>query len=114
MGDANALTSHMKDMVELVMNSSAETYSKTQVISILKDFFKDNQPVEFEVVQIWKEQHITHVLGTYTSNCSQYRFYYSLKPEQRNAYPVIFHINIEQTKKCKNKCSNPNQNASKP
>lgn len=112
-GDANALSVHMKEMVELVINNSAETYSKTQVVSILKDFFKDNPPQNFEVMQTWKEDNITHVLGTLSSNGEvQFRFYYALKKESKNSTPVIYNINIEQTKKCKNKCAQ-NQNVSK-
>lgn len=113
-GDANALSAHMKEMVELAINNSAETYSKTQVVSILKDFFKDNPPQEFEMTQTWKEDNIIHVLGTYSSQCkTQYRFYYALKKESsRSSNLVIYNINIEQTKKCKNKCTQ-NQNVSK-
>ena len=114
-GDATAISSYMKEMVELVMNNNAETYNKNQIVSILKDFFRENPPENFEVLQTWKEENITHVLGTYTSiKETQFRFYYALKKSAtKNSLPVIYIINIEQTKKCKNKCSQ-NQNACKP
>ena len=114
-GDAASLSQYMQDMVELVMNHTAETYSKNQVTSILKEFFRENPPQNFEVLQSWKEDEATYTLGTYTStNEMQYRFYYVVKKsgQNKNAKVSVYHINIEQTKKCKNKCTQ-NQNVSK-
>ena len=68
-GNAEALSNYFRDMVELSINQSAETYSKTQATSILNDFFQENPPAQFEEAESWKDEDVVHVIGTcFSSN----------------------------------------------
>lgn len=102
-GDASAFSAYFKDMVELVINQSAETYSKTQATAILQDFFRENAPAQFEMEQTWKEDDMIHVVAIYTSvKDVQFRFYYGMRGRNdKKDKPLIYNINIEQIRKCK-------------
>ena len=117
-GNAEALSNYFRDMVELSINQSAETYSKTQATSILNDFFQENPPIQFEEAESWKDEDVVHVIGTcFSSNNSAYRIHYIMKKSEmpdktkKTGY-LIYSINIEQTKKCK-KHPNPSNQSEK-
>lgn len=103
-GNANGLSDHLRDMVELAINQAAETYSKTQAASILNDFFRENPPQQFEEVESWKDEDVVHVIANYTStNRNMFRIHYIMRKTMVEKKPkyFIFSINIEQTKKCR-------------
>lgn len=106
MGNAEVFSNYFRDMVELVMSQSAETYSKSQATSILNDFFRENPPAKFEEIEVWKDENVIHVVGDYTSAKGLvYRIHYAMKKadaSQKINY-LVYSINIEQTKKCKQK-----------
>ena len=111
-GNANGLSEYFRDMVELALNQSAETYSKTQAASILGDFFQKNPPTQFEEVEAWKDEDVAHVIGNYLStNNTVFRFHYIMKKNDKGKKPnyLIYSINIEQTKKCRD-CPTPSGN----
>lgn len=105
-GNAEAFSKYFRDMVELVLHQSAETYSKSQATSILNDFFRENLPAQFEEVESWKDENVIHVVGDYTSTKGLvFRVHYAMKRKdasQKTNY-LVYSINIEQTKKCKQK-----------
>lgn len=105
-GNAESFSNYFRDMVELVLNQSAETYSKSQATSILNDFFRENPPAQFEEAEVWKDENVIHVVGDYTSSKGPvYRVHYAMKKmdaSQKTNY-LVYSINIEQTKKCRQK-----------
>ena len=117
-GNAEALSGYFRDMVELSINHSAETYSKIQAASILNDFFQENPPAQFEEAECWKDEEVVHVIGNYlSSNNSAFRIHYIMKKNElpdkskKTGY-LVYSINIEQTKKCK-KHPNPSNPSAK-
>lgn len=106
-GNAEALSVYFRDMVELVINQSAETYSKAQTTSILGDFFQKNPAESFEEVETWKDEDVVHVIGNYWSaKDAMFRVHYVMRRTnpKKNEY-LIYSITIEETKKCKQKPS---------
>lgn len=104
LGNAETFSNYFRDMVELVFNQSAETYSKSQATSILNDFFRENPPAQFEEIEVWKDENVIHVAGNYSSSKGTvYRIHYAMKKKdasQKVNY-LIYSVHIEQTKKCK-------------
>lgn len=106
-GNAEALSAFFRDMVELSINHSAETYSKAQATSILADFFRENPPAQFTEMDTWKDGDVVHVIGDYsTTQNVTFRIHYAMQKSESKEHAKksgywIYSIYIEQTKKCK-------------
>jgi predicted SnoaL-like aldol condensation-catalyzing enzyme len=106
-GNADALSAFFRDMVELSINHSAETYSKAQTASILTDFFRENPPAQFTEMDTWKDGDVVHVIGDYLSTQNAaFRIHYAMQKSETKEHSKkssfwIYSIYIEQTKKCK-------------
>lgn len=104
-GNAEGLSNYFRDMVELAINQSVETYSKLQATSILSDFFRTSPVESFEEMETWKDGEVVHVIGNYWSAKDvMFRVHYMMKKSNPKKHEyLIYSITIEQTKTCKQK-----------
>ncbi|CAN5454982.1 hypothetical protein BH23BAC1_BH23BAC1_02150 [soil metagenome] len=73
-GSSKELSRHFNEMVELNINGNKSSYSKTQAEFVLKDFFKNNPPVDFQYVhQGASKEGIKYAIGKYTYNDGSFR-----------------------------------------
>jgi hypothetical protein len=73
-GSSKELSRHFNEMVELNINGNKSSYSKTQAEYVLKDFFKNNPPVDFQYVhQGASKEGIKYAIGKYTYNDGSFR-----------------------------------------
>lgn len=73
-GSSKELSKHFNEMVELNINGNKSSYSKTQAEFVLKDFFKNNPPVDFQYVhQGASKEGIKYAIGKYTYNDGSFR-----------------------------------------
>ena len=79
-GDTEALSGFLNEMVDLGISGNEDTYSKTQAIQILKDFFTKN-PVK--TVKITRQGSSTDgsifAIGEMKAGTGIFRVYYLLK-----------------------------------
>lgn len=78
--DHEELSNHFNTLIELSLPENEGTYSKTQSKFILKDFFKKNPPVSFEIKHQGESNNGSlYAIGTYKTRSNEYRTYYLLK-----------------------------------
>lgn len=93
-GDAETLSKHLNDNVELVVGTKNNVYSKRQAQGILEDFFKKNHPARFKVLHSGNKKATSFLIGTLETSSGNYRVY--LLTRKSNNKPVIQQIRIEK------------------
>lgn len=84
-GSSKELTKYFNEMVELNINGSKSSYSKTQAEFVLRDFFKNNPPVDFQYVhQGASKEGIKYAIGKYTHNDGSFRVLVLIKQIKGN------------------------------
>lgn len=96
-GDSKELARHFNTLVELkiqdanMSKANAKDYSKTQAEYILKEFFRDNPPQNFEYIHEGssKESNLHYAIGKYTcrdrnNKASSFRVFMKLKQQNGN------------------------------
>ena len=83
-GNAQLLSKYFSTTVELSVLGKDAYVSKTQAMSILADFFKENPPKSYTVKQGGSNSENTKfVIGTYVSTAgSLFKIYYVIKKEK--------------------------------
>ena len=68
-GNAEDLGKQLNQSVGVDLNGKQATYSKAQAEMVLKDFFRDNPPADFNVVHTGSSQDgaLQYAIGKYTS-----------------------------------------------
>lgn len=84
-GSSKELTKYFNEMVELNINGAKSSYSKTQAEFVLRDFFKNNPPVDFQYVhQGASKEGIKYAIGKYTYNDGSFRVLVLIKQIKGN------------------------------
>jgi hypothetical protein len=79
-GSAKELAKYFSDMVELNLDGTKATYSRTQAEFVLKDFFKKYPPLSFEYIhQGSSKEGLKYAIGKYSYNGGQFRVYILIK-----------------------------------
>jgi hypothetical protein len=106
-GDSKELARHFNSLVELkiqdanMSKANAKDYSKTQAEYILKEFFRDNPPQNFEYIHEGgsKEGNLRYAIGKYTCrdrNNKAISFRVFMKLKQQNGNYVIDAIDFSK------------------
>lgn len=74
-GSSKELTKHFNEMVELNLNGDKSSYSKTQAEFVLKDFFKNHPPTDFQYIHqgASKGNLLKYAIGKYTYGNGSFR-----------------------------------------
>jgi Domain of unknown function (DUF4783) len=90
-GNAHEVARYFNDFVEISIDGEKGNYSKTQAEFVLRDFFKKNNPLDFQKIhQGSSKEGLTFMIGKYTSTGStgsSYRVYIVVK-QFKGAYLV--------------------------
>ncbi|MCC6726737.1 MAG: DUF4783 domain-containing protein [Saprospiraceae bacterium] len=80
-GNADALGPYFDANVEIAVMDKEETYSKTEAVKVVKDFFSKNKPSSFKQVHqgASKGQDSQYCIGNMTAASGTYRVYIYLK-----------------------------------
>ncbi len=80
-GNADALGKYFDANVEVALKDTERTYSKSEAIKVIKDFFAKNKPSNFKQVHqgASKGQDSQYVIGNLTANTGSYRVYVFMK-----------------------------------
>lgn len=80
-GNADALGTYFDAKVEVAVKDVEKTYSKTEAIKVVKDFFTKNKPSSFKQVHqgASKGQDSQYVIGNMKAQSGAYRVYVFMK-----------------------------------
>lgn len=78
-GDAKMLADHFNEVIELVILSKENMYSKEQAEKILRDFFTKNQPTQFTIKHQGGKSKSRYAIGQLATRSGNYRVYFLLK-----------------------------------
>ncbi len=80
-GNADALGKYFDANVEVALKDTERTYSKSEAIKVIKDFFAKNKPSNFKQVHqgASKGQDSQYVIGNLTANTGSFRVYVFMK-----------------------------------
>ncbi len=80
LGNADLLSTFIGPSVDITLLKTEGTYSKTQAMLILKDFFTQHPPTSFEIRHQGSSDHGSqYMIGNYLSGGTNYRAYILLK-----------------------------------
>ncbi len=85
-GDADALGRYFDANVEVAIKDAEKTYSKTEAVKVVKDFFVKNKPGNFKQVHqgASKGQDSQYIIGNLTANTGSFRVYVFMKVNSGN------------------------------
>lgn len=80
-GNADALGKYFDANVEVAVKETEKTYSKTEAIKVVKDFFTKNKPSNFKQVHqgASKGQDSQYIIGNLAANTGSFRVYVFMK-----------------------------------
>lgn len=93
-GNAHAIAVYFKNNVELNINGTENVYSTTQAEIILKDFFKSNPPISFEVIHQGGQGGARYAISKLTSSKNSFRVTLLIKSIDNK--PFIHQLRIER------------------
>jgi hypothetical protein len=80
-GNADALGKYFDANVEVAVKETEKTYSKTEAVKVVKDFFAKNKPSNFKQVHqgASKGQDSQYIIGNLAANTGSFRVYVFMK-----------------------------------
>ncbi len=79
-GSSKELAKHISSTVDVTLDESIQSYSRTQAEYVFKDFFKNNPPSSFTIVhQGSSKGGLPYAIGQYLSNGDTYRVWMRIK-----------------------------------
>lgn len=79
-GSSKEFAKHFNTNIDVTVDQSIQTYSKTQAEYVFKDFFKNNPPSSFTIVhQGSSKGGLPYAIGQYLSNGQTYRVWMRIK-----------------------------------
>ncbi|WP_226389642.1 DUF4783 domain-containing protein [Penaeicola halotolerans] len=73
-GSSKELVKFFSDMIEINISGSQADYSKNQAEFVIRDFFKKNTPVDFEVIHKGESKDgLRYAIATYKSDSGNFR-----------------------------------------
>lgn len=92
-GDAGLLSTYFNNTIELTLLEKEGVYSKTQAEVILKNFFTQNPPKQFEILHQGGKESSKYAIGNFISNEKTYRITLFFKTEDTRL--LIHQLRIE-------------------
>jgi hypothetical protein len=92
-GDANAVSRHFDNTVELTMPDKSNNYSKGQAVMVLKDFFNTNGVKDFQIIHKGENGGSQYCIGTLVTKAGSYRTTIFMK--QKSDRQVLQEIRFE-------------------
>ena len=93
-GNAQVLSVHFFNNIELVLPGKTGVFSKKQAEMIVKDFFGKNPPVDFRIIHEGRKENASYAIGNYSASTGNYRFTFLTK---NTASKVLIHqLRIEK------------------
>ncbi len=92
--NAEILSSHFNDKIELVLPNNSGVFSINQAKLIIQDFFKKYPIVSFEIIHSGKSANSTFAIGRYKTYNNNFRFYFLIKKKDNVSY--INQLRIEE------------------
>ena len=93
-GDAQILSAHFFDNIELVLPGKTGVFSRKQAEMIVKDFFSQNPPSDFRIIHEGRKENASYAIGNFSSSTGVYRFTFLTK---NAANKVLIHqLRIEK------------------
>lgn len=84
-GSSKGIVKSFNTMVELNFEGEKSNYSKSQAELVLKEFFKEYPPTDFQYIhQGASKQGLTYVIGKYTFENGSFRVWILIKKFQDN------------------------------
>ncbi len=79
-GSSKELAKYMSSTVDVTLDESVQSFSRTQAEYVFKDFFKNNPPSSFTIVhQGSSKGGLPYAIGQYLSNGNTYRVWMRIK-----------------------------------
>jgi hypothetical protein len=79
-GSAKELANYLNQTVDVTIDGKVQTYSKAQAEFVFRDFFKQHQPVEFNIIhQGSSKGGQPFAIGQYKSGTEVYRVFMKIK-----------------------------------
>ena len=86
-GSSKELAKYFSSTVELNFDGDKSSYSKSQAEFVLRDFFKNYPPVDFEYIhQGASKQGLKYVIGKYSITGGSYRIWVLFKKSNNTFY----------------------------
>lgn len=92
-GNAATLSKYINKTIELTVENKEEIYSKAQAEIILKDFFANHHPKDFNILHQADKQSSKYAIGDLQTNSGNYRVTFLLKSV--NSQVFIHQLRIE-------------------
>ena len=94
-GNAQGIARYFNNTIELTIYDKEEIYSKTQAERILKDFFINNPPTEFNLLHQGGKESSKYAIGSLNSGSKTFRVTFLLKSIDSSVF--IHQLRIEST-----------------
>lgn len=72
-GNVDGLSHYFDNMIEINLPSNANSYSKSQAVVILKDFFSNNEVKSFKLIHKGNSEGSSYGIGSLVTNHGTYR-----------------------------------------
>ncbi len=92
-GNATQLAKYFNQTIELTMFDKEGIYSKIQAEIILRNFFADNPPKQFQILHQGGKECSKYAIGSLISGTTKYRITFLLKTMESKVY--IHQLRIE-------------------
>ena len=92
-GSAKELSRYLNQTVDVMIDEKMESYSKAQAEFVLRDFFKNHPPAEFNIIhQGSSKGGQPFAIGLYKSGSETYRVFMKIKPvgDQQLVHEIRF------------------------
>ena len=87
-GNSKELSQHFDSMVGLNFDGEKSSYSKSQAEFVLKDFFKKNPPLDFQIIHqgVSKNKSFNYIMGEYKVTNGSFRIYILIKQKNETFF----------------------------
>jgi len=93
-GNAQELTKHFYNNIELIILENEDVYSKTQAEQILRKFFTDHRPSSFNIIHEGGKEASRYAIGNLSTSSGNFRVSFLIK--NQDGTPLIHQLRIEE------------------
>jgi hypothetical protein len=93
-GNAEELSKHFYNNIELIILENEDVYSKTQAEQILRKFFTDHRPSSFNIIHEGGKETSRYAIGSLSTSSGNFRVSFLIK--NQDGTPLIHQLRIEK------------------
>jgi hypothetical protein len=93
-GNAEELTKHFYNNIELIVLEKEDVYSKTQAEQILRKFFTDHRPSSFDIIHEGGKETSRYAIGNLSTSSGNFRVSFLIK--NQDGSQLIHQLRIEE------------------